>query len=56
VATNAWLRAGMLEEQVSGNPVAQMSTAPDPSQGSVGATGLRLPPYSVTLVGADLAS
>jgi len=56
VATSAWLRAGMLEEQVSGNPVAQMSTAPDPSQGSVGATGLRLPPYSVTLVGADLAS
>jgi hypothetical protein len=46
--------AGTPYEQVTGTPAASLSAALAPSRGTVPGGGLRLPPYSLTLVGAEI--
>jgi hypothetical protein len=51
-----WLISGTPYEQVTGNPTASESAAANPTPGVLGADGLTLPPYSLTLVGKAAAS
>ena len=51
-----WLTSATPYEQVTGNPTASESAAAKPTSGTLGAAGLKLPPYSVTLVGKAAAS
>jgi hypothetical protein len=55
LATTAWLKPGTPYEQVATNPLAPEAKAGTPAKGTVGTTGVSLPPYSVTLVNASLA-
>jgi hypothetical protein len=52
VKAGSQLRAGSDYEQATGNPLQRGTVAAALHSGTVGATGLVLPPYSVTLVGA----
>jgi hypothetical protein len=56
LSTGSWLGAGRRYQQVAGDPTAPEMVAAAPTTGVIGAEGLMLPPYSVTVVGATLAA
>jgi hypothetical protein len=56
VPSGQWLAAGTRYEQVADTPLAPRPEAALPEVGVVGADGVTLPPYSVTVTGAALAA
>jgi hypothetical protein len=56
IPASSRLAAGSRYQQVQGDPMQPQTVAGTPSVGVVGPGGIDLPPYSITLVGATIAT